>query len=226
MSDETKPWDGRPQNPERSGWHWATSYKNNAPSIYHWSVEVGTFAGNLPENAGPRFTYHRPVLTLEEHDALLSERVALRAERDDWQLIAERQNRRNTARTLEVEAVLANARAGAERMTDTPEFPPEVVEAVRMAIDLARDDLTGDMMPFEASALAVLRTIIPHLPALGYRRVQPGEVVVPMEPTEAMKEAGAYAVDLAMYPENGAATYPSAAGDGYRAMLAAEKGKG
>lgn len=65
---------------------------------------------------------------------------------------------------------------------DDDQFPPEVVEALAHAIDLARDDARREnAVPFEASAIAALRTIVPLLPALGYRRVGEGEVAPLME---------------------------------------------
>lgn len=32
----TETWDGRPENPERDGWHWA-QHRDNTPEVLNWS---------------------------------------------------------------------------------------------------------------------------------------------------------------------------------------------
>ena len=71
-------------------------------------------------------------------------------------------------------------------MADDQEFPPEVVEAVRR--EMCASCQGGGVC--EAPPCDCARDILRTLTALGYRRVGPGEVVVPHDPTEEMIDAG------------------------------------
>jgi hypothetical protein len=84
MSDETKPWDGRPQNPERDGWHWVQN-GNGIPSCQRWHSErwtVGSDPGWTASQVAAlqRVRYLGPCLLPSDHAALLAERDALRRE--------------------------------------------------------------------------------------------------------------------------------------------------
>jgi hypothetical protein len=119
MSDETKPWDGRPENPERDGLHWLCHQEDLRPVPMPWNAEYAAWcSGGMHSPQGVidlGWRYLGPCLLPDEHAALLAERDALRAERDDWQLIAERENRRNAEQALEAQAALSTARrAGTE----------------------------------------------------------------------------------------------------------------
>lgn len=80
-------WDGRPQNPDRDGWHWLAPAIDPTlpPGAYRWHAPpradvVGMWDGAYPKDMVRRgYTYLAPCLTPEEHAALLAERDAARA---------------------------------------------------------------------------------------------------------------------------------------------------
>lgn len=93
MSDETKPWDGRPENPERDGWHWLLGNGGKGPIVEAacWCARrcVWFIQGNDdPMRADQMLTrgwlsYLGPCLLPTQHAALLAERDALRARVDE-----------------------------------------------------------------------------------------------------------------------------------------------
>jgi hypothetical protein len=88
MNDEdTKPWDGRPENPERDGWHWVETAGGDALP-YEWRTAGECERGRWPARwifdieaeIDPRTCrYLGPCLLPADHAALLAERDALRA---------------------------------------------------------------------------------------------------------------------------------------------------
>jgi hypothetical protein len=91
MSDaDTKPWDGRPENPERDGVHILINRIATGSTwvCLHWRADVQLFQSAnelLPRSAVQRhYDYQGPFVTPSEHAALLAERDALRARADDW----------------------------------------------------------------------------------------------------------------------------------------------
>jgi hypothetical protein len=85
MSDATKPWDGRPENPERDGWHWLQR-KRHAPQAVWWCHAGAEWEGHFghvglmpASRAADDWRYLRPCPPPAEIDALVAERDALRA---------------------------------------------------------------------------------------------------------------------------------------------------
>jgi hypothetical protein len=71
----TDAWDGRPQNPEREGWHWV-QHRDNAPEVLNWSpLRDWHYEGDwvYPGFIGQNYRYIGPCLTPAEIEARVAQ---------------------------------------------------------------------------------------------------------------------------------------------------------
>lgn len=80
--DSSAEWDGRPQNPERDGWHWVQHLHVGAPAAWHWFRGRWESLLTADEAAGG-FRYLGPCLTPDQvSDRLVAARRDALAEAD------------------------------------------------------------------------------------------------------------------------------------------------